>query len=338
MRRLAKPLVFLLLGLSSPIRADDGQKGLCQIKHNYSRPSGNSDRQVVAKGRGGVCGLGVGFLWTNESQQLVGKLTTDKDFVDLVLGPGKLHVFNLVKSPARVACIARSLEENDVRPFPGIRETIEMLRQADVASERVIIAYNPERQPGTPRQELDDLVASARRAKDMARAYGAPLLIGPGLREMQQREHLYAELAKHCDIWLIQAQRLQLDPVTRAPVSVDRFRAEVKRIIDRLRAGNPNIRIVVQLVTTARRGTSVLTADEIAGFAKSVEGLVEAVRIYGGSKELLSQVIDRLRGAPATGSTTGDDLHPERPGLGLDAHTSHENLPSVIREGESFHE
>ena len=282
---------------------------------------GVTDHQVVhaayALGvdRGAAETLGIGFLWTRQSQEVAGNLTSENDFVDLILGPGKLDVFQEVKPPVRVACIARSLERNSTRPFPGLRETVELLRKAGVPPKRVIIAYNPERQPGTPTQEMDALVTSARRAAEMAQAYGAPLLIGPGLREMQKREDLYAELAKHCDIWMIQSQRLQLDPVTRKPVRPAAYRASVQRIVDRLHEGNPKIRIIVQLVSTAERGASVLSAAEIVAFARSVEDLVDAVRIYGGSKQLLEETIERLRGAassglPVTEPSQGDRREP----------------------------
>lgn len=253
--------------------------------------------------------LGIGFLWTAQSQQVAGRLDSRNDFVDVLLGPGRLDVFEKVKTPVRVSCIALSLEKNRERPFLGIKETIELLRQNGVAPERVLIAYNPERHPGTPTPEIDDLVGSARRACQMARAYGAPLIIGPGLREMGQREHLYPELAKCCDIWLIQAQRLQLDEATRKPVELGVYREQVKRIADRLRQGNPRIRIFVQVVTTAERGQTVLSADQIAGFARAVEDIVDAVRIYGARTDLLQQIIERLRPTEGRGS---EPTHPKR--------------------------
>ena len=60
------------------------------------------------------------------------------------------------------------MEKNDERPFPGIKETIDILRRSRIAPERVIIVYNPEGQPGTPAQELRDLVANSRKAKQIA--------------------------------------------------------------------------------------------------------------------------------------------------------------------------
>ncbi len=243
--------------------------------------------------------LGIGFLWTMQSESMVSRLNTDRDFVDVILGPGKLDVFAKVKPPARVACIARSLERDPSRPFPGIKETIATLRQAKVPPERVIIAYNPEGQPGTPSAELRELVASSRKAKELAQAYGAPLLVGPGLRDMQRREALYPELAKTCDLWLIQSQRLQLEEVTHKPVPVEVYREKVKRITDALRQGNPRLRIFVQLVTTAERGSTSLSAAQVAAFARSVQDLVDGVRIYGAPAEVLREIVDELRGPPS---------------------------------------
>lgn len=112
---------------------------------------------------------------------------------------------------------------------------------------------------------------------------------------MQGREALYPELAQHCEIWLIQSQRLQLDLTTRKPVGIAAYRQEIKKIVDRLREGNPKIRVYVQIVTTAERGTTELTVDQIAAYAESVADLVDAVRIYGGSPDRLGGVIERLR-------------------------------------------
>lgn len=250
--------------------------------------------------------LGIGFLWTTQSRQMAGKTGTGKDFVDVILGPGKMEVFREIKPPMRVACIARSLVRNDARPFPGIQESIELLKRAQVSPERVLIAYNPEGQPGTPAQELDELVESVRKAKAMAAAYGAPLVVGPGLRYMQPREHLYPELARSCDIWMIQSQRLQLDEAEHKPVPVSLYREKVRHIVDRLRSGNPNIRIFVQLVTTAERGRVTLGAAQIAAYARSIEGLVDAVRIYGAPAGLLAQIIDELRPAGTLATPSND--------------------------------
>jgi len=249
--------------------------------------------------------LGIGFLWTAQSQQVFSKLNRENDFVDLLLGAGNVDVFKKVKPPVKVSCIALSLEKNKERPFLGLKETIELLRKNNIPTNRVLLAYNPERHPGTPTPEMDDLLSSARRAQQMARADGAPLIIGPGMKEMMQREQLYPELAKCCDIWMLQSQRLQLDEATRKPVEIAVYREEVKRIVDSLRKGNPNIRIYVQLVTTAERTKVRLTPEQVAAFARSIEQWVDAVRIYGAPADLLAQIIDQLRGPSATASRSG---------------------------------
>ncbi len=242
-----------------------------------------------------ICGIG--FLWTPRSEDAAGFLNHEKDFVDLILGGDKLDVFQKVKLPIKVICLSLALERNKERPFPGIKETIEMLKKAGVNPERVIIGYNPERSPGTPGVELDNFIDSVRQAKKMSQSFGSPLLVGPGLREMQGKEDLYPELAKNCDIWLIQSQRLQLDLVTRKPVKPEEYREKVRRIVDILRAGNPNIKVFVQLVTTAERGTVKLTAEQLTGFIRSIEDIVDAVRIYGAQSDLLKEIITGLRTA-----------------------------------------
>lgn len=243
--------------------------------------------------------LGIGFLWTQQSQKVVNKLTSKTDFVDVILSSGKVDIFEKVPPPVRVACIALALEKNDGRPYPGIKETIETLRKHGVAPDRVIIAYNPERRGrqagGTPAGEIDDLVTSVRRARQMTQDYGAPLLVGPGLREMMQREHLYPELAKHCDIWMIQSQRLQLDPDTRELVDPAEYRVRVERIVNSLRQGNEDIRVFVQVVTHAGRPRTALTAEQTAVYALAIEDIVDAVRIYGACGDLLGQIIARLK-------------------------------------------
>jgi hypothetical protein len=246
-------------------------------------------------GEPAAAGLGIGFLWSLQSQELARELRFENDFVDTILDERRLVIFDRVKPPVRIACIALALQRHDGRPFRGIKETIELLSSAEIPPQRVIIAYNPERQPGTPDQEINELVESVRRAREMAEAYGAPLLVGPGLREMQQREHLYPELARHCDMWLIQSQRLQLHADTRRPVPLEEYRQGVKRIIERLREGNPEIRIIVQIVTTSERGRVPLSAEQVAATALAIEDLVDAVRVYGANRELLGEVIALIR-------------------------------------------
>jgi hypothetical protein len=238
--------------------------------------------------------LGVGFLIGKGTEELVPLLSREKDFLELMLGPEKLRYIGKLQPPARAICISESLE--------GVSKTIKMLQKANIEPERVYIAYNPEpRPPGarqcTPREELDDYLGSAKKARALVKDYGAPLIVGPGLSEMAKREHLYPELAKHCDIWMIQTQRLQFDLETQTARSDEQYRADVKRIVGLLRQGNPDIQVFVQIIplqTTAER-RATFTAERLVSYLLAVEDLVDAAKIYGGNTELITELIQRLR-------------------------------------------
>jgi len=238
---------------------------------------------------------GIGFLWYPRSEQAAAMLSSAWDFVDVILGGDKLRVFEQVQPPVRVVCLSLALQRHEARPFPGVKETIEALRAASIDPARVIIGYNPERAPGTTAEEMDNLLQSVQTARDMARDFGSPLLVGPGLREMQQREELYPDLAALSDIWLIQSQRLQMDPATREPRTPEEYRAGIERIVQRLHEGNPEIKVFVQLIAGGSGGADRFTAEEFVAYVREVEDLVHAVRIYGGSPELLAGIIGLLR-------------------------------------------
>ncbi|MHB8996964.1 MAG: HAD family hydrolase [Armatimonadota bacterium] len=239
--------------------------------------------------------LGLGFLWYPRSEAAAARLTAESDFVDVILGGDKLKVFDSIRPPARVICISLALQRTATRPFPGVKETIDLLRGAQIDPQRVIIGYNPERAPGTTAAELDNLLQSVQQAKAMADVFGSPLLVGPGLREMQQREELYPKLAQSCDYWLIQSQRLQMEPGTRAPRTPAEYRAGVERIVGMLRQGNPDVKVIVQLIGSGSGQPDRFTADELVAYIRAVEDLVHGIRLYGGSPELLNAVIDQLR-------------------------------------------
>jgi len=238
--------------------------------------------------------LGIGFLIGRTTDGLVPLLQTDKDFLEMMLGPEKIRYIRALKPPARAMCICQSLE--------GMTKTVELLREAKIGPERVYIAYNPELRPPrarqwTPREELEDYLDSLKKARALVKDYGAPLIMGPGLIEMAKREHLYPELAKHCDIWMIQTQRLQLDPQTGEPVSPERYREEVQRIVGLLRQGNPDIRVFVQIIplqATAER-KAFFTAERVVSYLLAIDDLVESAKIYGGNTELIAEVVKRLR-------------------------------------------
>jgi hypothetical protein len=247
-------------------------------------------------------------MWSPQTQEFVSRLSSENDFVDLILGRGRLPVVEQIAPSVRVLCLARALVRNEERPFPGIAETISLLKECGIEPERTIVGYNPESLPGTPREELENLVESVKRAQSMASEYGAPLLVAPGLLEMRKREHLYPELAKHCDIWMIQSQQLQWTPpfpaisqrdrATKQVASPQEYRDRVKGIVDLLRQGSPEIEVFVQIISKGRRDGPVLfPAEQVVAYALAVEDLVEAFRIYGGTPPVITEVIERLRPA-----------------------------------------
>jgi len=143
-----------------------------------------------------------------------------------------------------------------------------------------------------------------KKARRIVNEYGAPLIMGPGLIEMAKREHLYPELAACCDIWMIQTQRLQIDWQSGQPVTADRYRAEVKRIVELLSKGNPRIQVFVQIIplqaTPERK--KAFTAERLVSYLRAVEDLVDAAKIYGGNTELIAEIFERLRGPQAQGA------------------------------------
>jgi hypothetical protein len=236
--------------------------------------------------------LGVGFLIGEKTAELIPLLTKDKDFLEMVLGPEKIRHVRALQPPAKSMCVVGSLED--------LARTIGLLKEAKIEPPRVYLAYNPEpRPPGapqwTPREEVDDFLGSLQKARAMLKDYPAAFVMGPGLIQMGKQEHLYPELAQACDVWMIQSQQLQVDLETGQKVSPATYRSRVKRIVDMLRQGNPQIRVFVQIIPLTRRVPSPFTAAELAEYLRAIEDLVESAKIYGGDTELIKEVIQRVR-------------------------------------------
>jgi hypothetical protein len=235
---------------------------------------------------------GVGFLLGDGTMPLIPLLDSEGDFLEMVLGPGKLRYALELEPPARVMGIEGSVE--------GVARSIALLEEAGIAPSRVYIAYNPEpRPPGapqwTPPDEVNDLAGSLRKVRALLQDYPAELIMGPGLSQMFGQEHLYPELARLADIWMIQSQRLQVDAATGRKVTPAEYRAQVSRIVGMLRQGNPRIRVFIQIIPLTRVVTTPYTAEELAELVFAVEDLVESVKIYGGDTSLIREVIGRVR-------------------------------------------
>lgn len=236
--------------------------------------------------------LGLGFGLSKESLSLVSRLSPEKDFVDLMLNQSMAKLLkNNFPFPVKISCFARSLEQ--------MSQTVSLAHNEGVKCD--YLAYNPEQREGTPEIEFSDFISSVTKAKDIARKYGADLAMAPGLKYMISNENLYSQAASYSDVWLIQSQGYQVNTETDQRVPISDYRAQIEHIVKLLRQGNSNIKIWVQISTTPGRvgHEQPFSADEVVNLAKSLNGLVDAVRIYTkddpSKSETLTQIVNLLR-------------------------------------------
>ena len=158
------------------------------------------------------------------------------------------------------------------------------------------LAYGLETNESTPGEEWLDLVGSTERARALADRYGKLLLMGPGFRLMSENEEMYTPMAALADIWMFQTQRLQLNPP-----GAD-YRREVARVVDLIRAGNPDISVWVQITLPPDREPD---AAEWLDYRRAIADLVDGayVGVYTWRTEdadrlvgTVEQIFQRLRG------------------------------------------
>ena len=167
--------------------------------------------------------------------------------------------------------------------FPKINDWIRTLgapslealeRKARRAEENGIpydaLSYGLETSESTPDEEWQDLVGSTRAAKSIAEKYGKLLVMGPGFRLMSENEDKYPALAEIADIWMLQTQRLQIDPP-----GIE-YRDEVERIVDLIRSGNPKILIWAQITFPPDREPD---SSEWLAYRESIIDLVDGTYI-----------------------------------------------------------
>ncbi|MGD8791941.1 MAG: hypothetical protein PVF47_05260, partial [Anaerolineae bacterium] len=120
----------------------------------------------------------------------------------------------------------------------GLRQRAEEAERRGVRYEA--LSYGLETSRTTPEEEWQDLIGSTEKARAIADEYGKLLVMGPGFRLMSENWDKYPEMAALADLWVLQTQRLQVNP----PGS--EYRQDVQRVVDQIRAGNPNISIWAQ--------------------------------------------------------------------------------------------
>jgi hypothetical protein len=132
------------------------------------------------------------------------------------------------------------------------------------------LSYGLETSQSTPDEEWQDLVGSTRAAKTIAESYGKQLVMGPGFRLMSENEEQYPILAEMADIWVLQTQRLQSNPPG------EQYRAEVERVVNLIRSGNPDISIWAQIAFLPDRTPD---SSEWLAYHDSISDLVDGTYI-----------------------------------------------------------
>lgn len=132
------------------------------------------------------------------------------------------------------------------------------------------LSYGLETSESTPVEEWQDIVAATKAARAIADDHGKLLVMGPGFRLMSENEDQYPVLSGLADIWMLQTQRLQVDPPGEA------YRDEVERVVELIRSGNPDIPIWAQITFPPDRDPDF--AEWIA-YHDSISDLVEGTYI-----------------------------------------------------------
>jgi hypothetical protein len=150
----------------------------------------------------------------------------------------------------------------------GLRQRAEEAERRGVRYEA--LSYGLETSRTTPEEEWQDLIGSTEKARAIADEYGKLLVMGPGFRLMSENWDKYPEMAALADLWVLQTQRLQVNP----PGS--EYRQDVQRVVDQIRAGNPNISIWAQITLPPDREPD---AEEWLAYHSSIADLVEGTYV-----------------------------------------------------------
>ena len=153
--------------------------------------------------------------------------------------------------------------------------SLEQLEQKAIRAEQSgipyeALAYGLETSESTPDGEWQNLVESTERARSIADDYDKLLVMGPGFRLMSQNEDQYPAMASLADIWMLQTQRLQVNP----PGSS--YRGEVERVVDQIISGNPEIQIWAQITLPPDREPS---SQEWLEYQNAINDLVAGTYI-----------------------------------------------------------
>jgi len=128
------------------------------------------------------------------------------------------------------------------------------------------LSYGLETGKSTPQDEWHNLVSATGQAQELAHKAGKILVMGPGFGLMSDNEDKYGDMAALADVWVFQTQRLQIDPPG------DKYRQGVERVVNLIRAGNPDVKIWAQITLPPDREAN---AEEWLAYRSSINDLVD---------------------------------------------------------------
>lgn len=168
----------------------------------------------------------------------------------------------------------------------GLKE--KAVRAKDIGLSFEALSYGLETSVTTPEVEWQHLEESTEKASLLADQFGKLLIMGPGLRLMNDNENSYGPMASRTEIWMIQTQRLQINP----PGEI--YREEVERIVGLLRAGNSEIMIWAQINFLPDRPPDV---EEWIAYRDSIVDLVDGtfIGVYTWDSEDAEVLRDSIR-------------------------------------------
>jgi len=151
----------------------------------------------------------------------------------------------------------------------------ELEKKAIKAGEKNIpyeaLAYGLETLPTTPVEEWNDLVGSTQKAKELSDQFGKSLIMGPGLRLMDDNSDAYEPMGARSDIWVFQTQMIQ-----KYYPPGEQYRSEVEQVVEQIRSGNPDIQVWAQITLPPDREPD---AQEWLAYRESIVDLVDGTFI-----------------------------------------------------------
>lgn len=203
--------------------------------------------------------------------------TARSDDIARIESPTQLNLFEDVTAGRRLVVFKSVVDVERLIPI--------------IAGQIDIIGYNIEHGPATPREEQDDPVAAIRRLQTIARDYGLLLAVGP--------DHGFAieygaQVAPYVDLFVLQVQRVQTEPIT--------VRDFVVPMVRDLRRANPDLEISVQIRT---EGDVVALVDLVDSLKEHLDGV--SILTSSETVDVAAALIDELRRRGADGGATVGD-------------------------------